>query len=181
MANDRYMTRGDERRGSQNPLRRFVDELDKMFDDFGSGARRLIEGGHDRRRPSGWGGRDEWGWAPEVEVFQRDNELIIKADLPGLNRNDIQIDVDDEQITIQGERKREHEETRDGVFRSERTYGSFCRTVPLPPGAMADQARATFRDGVLQIAMPTPPESTRRGRRLEIEESSTVERPVVTK
>jgi HSP20 family protein len=57
------------------------------------------------------------------------------------------------------------------VFRSERTYGSFCRTVPLPPGAMVNEAKATFNNGVLEIKMPTPPESTRRGRRLEISES----------
>ena len=69
-----------------------------------------------------------------------------------------------------GERKREHEEERDGVYRSERSYGSFYRVIPLPEGAITEQANANFRDGVLEITMPAPPAS--KGRRLEITEGA---------
>ena len=144
-------------------LQRFADEMDRMFDDFGLG-----------RRWRDVPGLTSWTaemWAPEVDVFQKDDQLFIKADLPGLTRNDIKVDITDEAVTIQGERKSEHEEKREGYYQGERRHGSFSRVIPLPGGAMADQAKATFRDGVLEISMPSPPASTR-GRRLQINEAS---------
>lgn len=106
-----------------------------------------------------------------MEVFQRNNDLVIRADLPGLLKDDVKVDVTEDAITIQGERKREHEEEKGGIYRSERSYGSFSRTIALPEGAMTDQAKATFKNGVLEVTMPAPPESVKRGRRLEIAES----------
>ena len=132
-----------------------------MFDDFGFGRRTNV--------PSLWGEGQAGMWAPDVEVAQKNNELVITADLPGLSKDEVTVEVTDEAVTIQGERRREHEEEREGVYRSERSYGSFYRMIPLPEGAMSDQAKATFRDGVLQITMPAPPAS--KGRRIEIEEA----------
>jgi HSP20 family protein len=158
-----------------NPFRtleRFADEMDRVFGDFGLGQRWMSPraGSAWLRSPFRSGG--EWQpWTPEIEVLHRNNELIVRADLPGLSRDDVKVDVTDDGITIQGERKREHEEEHEGVYRSERSYGSFCRMIPLPEGAMADQAKATFKDGVLEIVMPAPPEQVRRGRRLEITEA----------
>lgn len=143
-------------------LERFADEVDRMFDDFGLGRQ--------------WGrsstSADVFTWAPQVDVSQQNNELTIRADLPGMNKDDVKVDVTEDAVVIQGERKREHEEERGGVFRSERSYGSFYRTIPLPEGAIADQAKATFKNGVLEIRMPSPPEQVSRGRRLEISEGS---------
>jgi HSP20 family protein len=159
-----------------NPFRaleHLADEMDRVFGDFGLGQRWMSP-----RAGSAWlrspfrSGRDWQAWAPEIEVFHRDNELIVRADLPGLSRDDVKVDVTDNGITIQGERKREHEEEHEGMYRSERSYGSFCRVIPLPEGAMVDQAKATFKDGVLEIAMPAPPDQVRRGRRLEISEAA---------
>jgi HSP20 family protein len=107
-------------------------------------------------------------WAPDIDVIQRGNELVIRADLPGLTADDVVVEVGDDAITISGERERQHEEERGGVYRVERIYGRFLRTIPLPPGAMADQATATFSNGVLEITVPSPPEQVSRGRRLEI-------------
>jgi HSP20 family protein len=90
------------------------------------------------------------------------------VDLPGLDKDDVKVEVGDGAITIQGERRREHEEEREGFYRSERSYGSFSRMVPLPEGAITDQAKATFRHGVLEITMPAPPDQVTRGRKLEI-------------
>ena len=81
-----------------------------------------------------------------------------------------------EALTIQGERRREQEEERGGVYRSERSYGSFKRVIALPEGAITDQAKATFRDGVLEITMPAPPEHVTRGRRLEITEGAPIKK-----
>lgn len=150
-------------------LDRFADEI---FSGFGLGRRLTPRGAQGLRSP--WRGSSESVemWAPEIEVFQKDNELVIRADVPGLTKDDIKVDVTDDSITIEGERKREREEERDGIYRSERSYGSFCRVIPLPEGAMADQAKATFKNGVLEIMVPSPPEQVRRGRRVEITEGS---------
>ena len=144
---------------------RFADEMDRMFENFGFGR-----GWMRPRFVSDWTSRPSGleGWAPQLEVFQRTNELVIRADLPGMKKDDVTVDVTEDGIMISGERKQEHEEEKGGVYRSERSYGSFCRVVPLPQGAMADQAKATFKDGVLEITMPAPPEQVTRGRRLEI-------------
>jgi HSP20 family protein len=148
-------------------LERFADEMDRVFDDFGFGRLRSREPGQ------GFGflsGKDIW--TPELEVFHRNSELVIRADLPGLTKDDVKVDVTESQVTIEGERQRQHEEEREGVYRSERSYGSFYRVIPLPEGVIADQAKATFKNGVLEITMPAPPEQARRGRRLDIAEES---------
>ena len=112
-------------------------------------------------------------WSPQIDVSQKNNELVVRADLPGLTKDDVKVDITDDAITIQGERRKEHEEERGGVYRVERSYGSFYRTIPLPDGAMTDQAKASFKDGVLEITMPAPPEQVTRGRRLEVTEGAT--------
>jgi HSP20 family protein len=155
------------------PLRmmdRFADEMDRVFDDvFGRGWPAPRFGRSWLRSP--WRSELE-AWAPDVEVFHRNNELVVRADLPGLTKDDIKVDVTEDRITLRGERKREHEEEKGGVYRSERSYGSFYREIPLSEGTMTDQAKASFKDGVLEIVMPVPPERVRRGRRLEIAEES---------
>lgn len=142
-------------------LQRFADDVDRMFADFGLGRRWAS--------PS-WREAATGMWAPEVEVFQKNNELTIKADLPGLRKDEVSVELTDDAVTILGERKREHEEEHEGVYRSERSYGSFYRVIPLPEGAITEQANASFRDGVLEITMPAPPAS--KGRRLEITEGA---------
>ena len=142
-------------------MRRMQDELDRWLGDPG--------GSHAwfpslTRRP---GGR-EMDWTPAIDVFQRGNELVIRADMPGMTKDDIELNIGDNVLTIRGERHQELEEEREGVFRSERSYGSFCRVVPLPQGTIAEDAKANFTDGVLEIVMPAPSPEVKRGRRIEI-------------
>ena len=145
-------------------MRRFSEEMDRLFEDFGFG-RGLLAPGFERsldRLGTLAGG----AWAPQVEVFERDNELIIRADLPGMTKDDINVDIDDNSLVLRGERKSEREEDKEGYYRSERSYGSFYRRIPLPTGVDPEEATADFRNGVLEISMPAP-ETTRR-RTLEI-------------
>jgi HSP20 family protein len=142
-------------------LQRLSDEMDRIFENFGLGRR--------WSRPFGRELEAEI-WEPDIEVFQKNNELTIRADLPGLKREDVTVDITDTDVTIQGERRHEKEEEREGYYRSERAYGGFSRVIPLPEGAIADQAKASFKDGVLEITLPAPPAS--KGRRLEITESA---------
>ena len=152
-------------------LDRFADEMDRLFDDFGLGrswlSPRFGRGSFDRSSRAG----TEF-WAPEIEVSHQNNELVVRADLLGLKKDEVSIDVTDNDITISGERRQEQETERGGVYHSERSYGSFRRTIPVPEGAIADQAKATFKDGVLEIRMPAPPEQVTRGRRLEIKDAN---------
>lgn len=152
-----------------NMLQRFADEVDRVFDDFGFGSTRS-------RLPWRSPLSSQAMWSPDVEVFHRNSELVIHADLPGLTKDEVKVDVTESAVTIQGERHRQHEEEHEGIFRSERSYGSFHRTIPLPEGVIVDQAKATFKDGVLEITMPAPPEQARRGRRLEIAEGTASKR-----
>jgi HSP20 family protein len=136
-------------------FQRWNDEMDRLFSDFGVGTGI---------------GRQRGLWSPQVEVVQRGNELVVRADLPGLSKDDVKVEINDDVLTIQGERKQEHDEEREGYRRSERSYGSFYRAIPLPEGTIADSAKATFKNGVLEVALQTPPEEVSRGRRLEVKE-----------
>jgi HSP20 family protein len=78
------------------------------------------------------------------------------TDLPGLKRDDVKVELTEGLLTISGERKEEKEEKREGYYRSERSYGSFFRQIPLPEGAKTDTAKAEFNDGVLEITMQAP-------------------------
>ena len=159
--------------GAGNPftmLERFVNEIDSMFDEFGLGRSwSAMRPGRDLLQPQR-AGMDLW--IPQMEVSQQNNELLVRADLPGMKRGDISVDITDDELVISGERQQDEKNTSGDFYRSERRYSSFYRTIPLPEGVMADQANATFKDGVLEIRMPAPPEQVTRGRKLEIKESS---------
>ncbi|HKR60489.1 MAG TPA: Hsp20/alpha crystallin family protein [Pyrinomonadaceae bacterium] len=147
-------------------MRRFSEEMDRLFEDFGFG-RGLVaptfESSLDRL-----GALGSAAWSPQVEVFERDNQLVVRADLPGMTRDDITVDVNDDALIIRGERKSEREENEEGYYRSERSYGSVYRRIPLPQGVNAENARADFRNGVLEIKMPASQLAEQRRRQIEI-------------
>jgi HSP20 family protein len=119
-------------------MRRFEQDMERFFantwpEDRGAGA-----------------------WWPAMEVTEKDGKMLVRADLPGIDKNDVKVELTDGNITISGERKREHEEEKEGFHRSERSYGSFCRSISLPEGVNADQVQAQFKDGVLEVTVPIP-------------------------
>jgi HSP20 family protein len=152
----------------RSPFDMFADEIERLFDDFGFGRGVLTRPWSSRAHRQG----ALEMWTPQIELSQQNNELVVRADLPGLKKEDINIDITDESITISGERHQEHESDSGGVYRSERSYGSFYRAIPLPHGAISDQAKATFKDGVVEIRVPAPPEQVNRGRRIEIQDAA---------
>ena len=147
-------------------MRRFTDEMDQMFENFGSPGRPAQVSS--QRRGTGSG---TTSFAPQVELFERDNQLIVRADLPGLAKDDVQIEIMDDALVLTGERRYEHEESRGGMYRTERSYGTFTRRIPLPEGIDAEQAKATFQNGVLEIALQIP-QSQSRTRQIQIEDAS---------
>ena len=116
-------------------------------------------------------------WAPQIELITKPTEFCVKVDVPGIRKEDLTIEVADEHLVLKGERKQEKEEKKDGFIKTERSYGSFVRTVPLPEGAKPESAQATMHDGVLEITMPMMKLESA-GRRIEIAESKA---PVQTK
>jgi HSP20 family protein len=93
-------------------------------------------------------------WVPPVEVDYRDGKFMVSAELPGLKDEDVRVEVRDDAIVIQGERQEQREENDRGVRRTELRYGQFYRAIPLPDGADTENARAEFRNGVLQVTVP---------------------------
>jgi HSP20 family protein len=115
-------------------------------------------------------GLDRELWTPQIEVFERDGKLIVSTDLPGLKKDDVRVEVKDNVLTIEGERRDEH---RDEQGRwSERTYGRFYRSIALPEGVNADSASATFNNGVLEITLDAPQRNQQRGRQIEVREQA---------
>lgn len=152
-------------------MRRFSEDMDRLFDDFGFGSNWLGPSFARDFFPRSLGEFRQSLWSPQTETFEREGQLVIRADLPGLKKDDVNVEITDDAITISGERRDEDEERREGYYRSERSYGSFFRSIPLPEGVNADNANATFNNGVLEITMQAP-QLQSRGRRLEITESA---------
>src|SRR5688572_32577976 len=152
-------------------MRRFSEEMDRLFGDVGLGGGLAAGFGREFGRLADLEGSM---WLPQVEAFERAGKLIVRADLPGLNKDDIDVDITDDAIRIRGERRLEREENEEGYYRSERSYGSFYREIPLPGGVNHEEANASFRNGVLEITMPAPARQSS-GRRIEIGEGAKTE------
>jgi len=117
-------------------------DLDRLFDTVFS---------RNGRRSSFLG-----GWSPATDLVETDSSLILKADLPGLSRDDVNITVEENILTVSGERHQEHESSRDGYHHLERSFGKFSRSLRLPQGVSADDVRAEFDNGVLEVTIPKP-------------------------
>jgi HSP20 family protein len=149
---------------------RLTQEMDRVFDrvsrDFGVPRRSWLSSGL-----FGSAARQRL-WSPRVEAFQKGDRFVVRAELPGLKKDDVQVELTDDALTIHGQRREEHEEDREGYYHTEREYGEFHRSIPLPEGVISESAQASFRDGVLEVTMQAPPSEANRGRRLEIKDAS---------
>jgi len=117
-------------------MRRFTEDMDRTFGTF----------------PTGW--EEPEVWKPTVEVKIVNGLLVVSAELPGLKKEDVKVKVTDESLILEGERKLEKEEEREGYYRSERSYGRFYREIPLPEGVILDKASAGFTNGLLEVYIP---------------------------
>jgi len=127
----------------------FTREVDRLFDAF-----------------FGQTDREARRWVPPMDLVEADDHFVLKADLPGLSEEDVSIEIQDDTLTISGERKTEHEQRERGWYRIERSFGSFSRSLSLPEGVDADAVSAEFDRGVLEIRIPKPEE--RKPRRIAI-------------
>src|SRR5262249_15521401 len=151
-------------------MRRYAEEMDRISEDSGLEVGRHMPSflSRDRellRRESGMVPAE---WSPKIDVLEREGQFVVRADLPGLRKEDVQVEITDLLLAIQGERKPEGKEEREGYCYSECPYGSFYRAIPLPAGVDATRAMVAFRNGVLEVTMPVTLRPEQKPRRLEV-------------
>ena len=155
-------------------MRRMADDIERLFSnlDYSRNDYGLYEPQRDSSGAEPWQSRHRMfdaAWSPQLETFRKDGKLVLRADLPGLSKDDVEINVDDEMLTISGERRDEYQDDRDDYYRTERSYGRFFRAIQLPEGVNQDEIDATFKDGVLEVTIPEPKVSEpRRQRQVKI-------------
>ncbi|MDX1982690.1 MAG: Hsp20/alpha crystallin family protein [Bryobacteraceae bacterium] len=137
-------------------MRRFSEELDRFFENgpFTKAAALPFE---------------TEGWMPAIEVTQKNGTMMVKAELPGMKKEEIKVEAVPGGLVIEGERKHEAEEKREGYFRSERSYGKFYRSIPLPEGAEIEKAKAEYVNGVLEVSVPVPAAKKEERRQIPVE------------
>jgi HSP20 family protein len=123
----------------------FQTDMNRLFDGFFGARNGASAGGHRR-------------WIPAMDLAETDEHLVLRADLPGLSEDDVEVEVKDGVLTVSGERKAEHEEKQEGYYRVERAFGSFTRSLSLPQGIDAGEVTASFDRGVLEVRVPKPAE-----------------------
>jgi HSP20 family protein len=176
---------GMQRSGSTSPvlggtaspftvMRRMAEDMDRLFEQFGFPG----IGTSLTPRLGSWLDQDPWAggsasalrtlWSPQIETFRRGDKLVIRADIPGVQKDDVHVEVENDVLTIRGERREEQEDERDGYWRSERSYGQFYRAIPLPDGVNAEQCDASFKDGVLEVTLPAPKQDERKAKRIQV-------------
>ena len=105
-------------------------------------------------------------WVPAMDLVERDEHFVLRVDLPGLTEADVKVELEDNVLTIAGERKQEEDHRADGYYRLERAFGAFSRSLTLPEGVDADAVAARFENGVLEVSVPKPEQ--RKPRRVSI-------------
>jgi len=106
---------------------------------------------------------------PTADVYEEGGDIVLKAEIPGMKKEEIHVDINEKNITLSGEKKKEEKVERKDYVRLERSYGSFARSFALPAEVQTDKARATFKDGVLEVRVPKTAEAASRTRKVAIE------------
>lgn len=119
-------------------------DMDRLFEEFFAPSR--------RRR--GWVKPEVGIIVPNIEMYDRKNEIVVKAELPGVTKEDIDLSITKDSLTLKGEVKKEEEVKEENYYSSERSYGSFTRTIALPVEVESEKAKASFKSGVLEIVLP---------------------------
>lgn len=118
------------------------EEMNRLFDEFFTGL-------PERRR-----GLLEGEWVPSIDLAETEDEIVVTIELPGIKQDDVDITIADDVLTFKGEKKEEKEVKKENYHRIERSYGSFQRSITLPTIVQADKAKATYKNGVLQVNIP---------------------------
>jgi HSP20 family protein len=160
---------GIARRGSLTPTH-FPSTAEFFANPFGAMLR--MHEDMDRAFAEAFGASGgQAAWAPAIDIEERQGNLVVHAELPGIRPEDVQLEVNNDSLVLSGRRERSEEQEEKGVHRRERMYGSFYRAIPLPDGADPDKARAQFNNGLLEITIPLPQRQSQ-SRRIPINRQS---------
>jgi HSP20 family protein len=143
-------------------LTRWETEMDRMMDDFFGRRMRAWW-------PERWLGRETEVTAPSVDVYEEKDDIIVKAELPGMDKNDIEVNISDSQLILKGEKKKEEKVEEENYYRCERSYGAFFRTLELPSTVQADKIKASFKNGVLEVRLPKTEEAKSKEIKIKVE------------
>jgi HSP20 family protein len=141
--------------------RRFA-AMERMFEDFFRRPFSLLG-------PSRWPAAEIEEMTPAVDLFEEKDDVVVKAELPGMKKENINVDFRDGTLTISGEKKQEEKIEKKDYYRFERSYGSFSRSLRLPTDVQTDKAKASFKDGILEVRIPKTEEAKKKGRKIPIE------------
>ena len=111
------------------------------------------------------------GIMPVMDVYQKNGNLQIKVELPGMKREEVEVSIENDVLVVSGEKKQESETKEADFYRSERSYGSFSRRIALPEGADAENASASFKDGVLEVTIPVRPQTPANAKKLDVKQA----------
>jgi HSP20 family protein len=131
-------------------------EMDRLWDSFFEG------------RPSS-GTRQEREWLPSLDVSETKSDLVVKAELPGMEAKDVEISLNEGILTIKGEKKQEGEEKEEGYHLIERSYGTFARFIRLPKDVQSNKIKASFKNGVLKVVLPKSEEAKKKEIKIKVE------------
>ena len=146
-----------------SPLRAWEREMERMFDDFP-----FFRWPRFRDLAPFRAARELRVQMPSIDVYEEKDSVVVKAEMPGMGKDDIEVNVTDSTLTIRGEKKREEEVKDADYHRSEREYGSVYRSLTVPAGIKTDEAKATFKDGVLEIRLPKSEEAKKKSVRVQV-------------
>lgn len=146
---------GEVSRFEDNPFMSLHREMNRVFDEF---FKRFEAEPFAGLAPTG----------PRADVAETDDSVEVTVELPGLDEKDVEVSVTEDALTIKGEKKSEREEKKKGYYLSERSYGSFFRTIPLPPGVDGEKAVAEFKKGVLNVSIPKTAEAKQKVKKIEV-------------
>ena len=144
-------------------LTRWERDMDRIMEDFF--GRRMRPWWPER-----WSRREVMELeAPVVDLFEDKNDIVIKAELPGMEKENVEVKLTDHMLTIKGEKKKTEEVKEENYYRSERSYGSFIRTLELPADVHADKVKASFKNGVLEVRLPKTEEAKTKEVKVKVE------------
>ena len=144
----------DAKSSEDNPIATLQREMNHVFENFWNRIGNL-----------------DWPWGSgeaRSDMVETDNAIEVSIELPGMEMKDIEVTVNDDMLTVKGEKRIERQEEKKGYYLSERSYGAIYRTIPLPPGVDGEKAQASFKNGVLTIKLPQTPEAQAKVKRIEV-------------
>jgi HSP20 family protein len=144
-------------------LTRWERDMDRIMEDFF--GRRMRPWWPER-----WSRREVMELeAPAVDLFEDKNDIVVKVELPGMEKENVEVKLTDHMLTIKGEKKKEEEIKEENYYRSERSYGSFIRTLELPADVHADKVKASFKNGILEVRLPKTEEAKSKEIKVKVE------------